>query len=190
MKLTNVAAYLSDDGEASITMSIDLGKVGVVEAVALFQSAIAPHLVMRSADAVVNTMPLPAVTDEQIADLKGKIENKRTRQTRAAVAQPTDQNVGQQELVAASDPTPATTRARPARTSTPIETVTEPAGPAVSDVDLAKAASNAASVIGHVKVLGLLVSLGVASVNDLKGDDQRQAFLDLVKRETALAAVV
>lgn len=83
--------------------------------------------------------------------------------------------------VAEPEPTPEaapTTR----RTRTPAPA----AEPVISDMDLAKAASEAAEIIGVEAVKGIISELGVSTVNQIEGHESRKHFLGLLSLEIKL----
>lgn len=115
-----------------------------------------------------------------VAEAVAKASRRRREIAPAAVVeQPTDQNVGQQELAAASTPVEGRRRRRDVA---PAEVVVVETKPTITDFDLTKAASAAAAIIGANCVKDILGELKAATVNDLVGDD-RQKFIDELNKE-------
>ena len=72
-----------------------------------------------------------------------------------------------------AEPTPA-----PRRTRTPAPE----AEPEITDIELAKAASEAAAVIPLDEVKAMITGMGVATVNQIEGQEKRKDFLDNLRR--------
>ena len=60
------------------------------------------------------------------------------------------------------------------------------AAPEITDMDLAKAASGAAEVLGTQIVKDIIAEMGVKTVNEIEGFEKRQYFLDLLDAEKKL----
>ena len=74
----------------------------------------------------------------------------------------------------AAEPTPAPA---PRRTRTPAPE----AEPEITDIELAKAASEAAAVIPLAEVKALIAAMGVTTVNQIEGQEKRKEFLDVLR---------
>ena len=61
------------------------------------------------------------------------------------------------------------------------------AAPEITDMDLAKAASAAAEVLGTQIVKDIIAEMGVKTVNEIEGFEKRQYFLGLLDAEKKLA---
>ena len=72
----------------------------------------------------------------------------------------------------------------PRRTRAPAPAV----APEITDMDLAKAASAAAEVLGTQIVKDIIAEMGVKTVNEIEGFEKRQYFLGLLDAEKNLAA--
>ena len=72
----------------------------------------------------------------------------------------------------------------PRRTRAPAPAV----APEITDMDLAKAASGAAEVLGTQTVKDIIAEMGVKTVNEIEGFEKRQYFLGLLNAEKNLAA--
>ena len=59
--------------------------------------------------------------------------------------------------------------------------------PEITDMDLAKAASGAAEVLGTQIVKDIIAEMGVKTVNEIEGFEKRQYFLGLLDAEKKLA---
>ena len=70
----------------------------------------------------------------------------------------------------------------PRRTRAPAPAV----APEITDMDLAKAASGAAEVLGTQIVKDIIAEMGVKTVNEIEGFEKRQYFLDLLDAEKKL----
>ena len=72
----------------------------------------------------------------------------------------------------------------PRRTRAPAPAV----APEITDMDLAKAASAAAEVLGTQIVKDIIAEMGVKTVNEIEGFEKRQYFLGLLDAEKELVA--
>lgn len=73
--------------------------------------------------------------------------------------------------------------------TTPVRRTRAPApvvAPEITDMDLAKAASGAAEVLGTQIVKDIIAEMGVKTVNEIEGFEKRQYFLDLLDAEKKL----
>ena len=68
------------------------------------------------------------------------------------------------------------------RTRTPAPV----AEPVISDLDLAKAASETAAIVGVDAVKGIIAEMGVTTVNQIEGFKKREHFLELLKAERGI----
>ena len=99
---------------------------------------------------------------------------RRTRTPKAEAPEPTEPII-EEEII----PAPA-----PRRTRAPAAV----AAPEITDMDLAKAASGAAEVLGTQIVKDIIAEMGVKTVNEIEGFEKRQYFLDLLDAEKKLTA--
>lgn len=94
---------------------------------------------------------------------------KRTRAPKAEAPEP-------------AEPVAEATPARRTRAPAPV------AAPEITDMDLAKAASGAAEVLGTQTVKDIIAEMGVKTVNEIEGLEKRQYFLGLLGAEKKLVA--
>lgn len=86
--------------------------------------------------------------------------------------------------------TPAPVAVEPAAETAPVTRRTRtPAAasePVISDLDLAKAASETAAIVGVDAVKGIIAEMGVTTVNQIEGFKKREHFLGLLKAERGI----
>ena len=115
---------------------------------------------------------VPAKMPEAEVNITGAAPapTRRTRAPKAEAPEPT-------QPVAETIPAPA-----PRRTRAPAPVV----APEITDMDLAKAASGAAEVLGTQTVKDIIAEMGVKTVNEIDGFEKRQYFLKLLDAEKEL----
>lgn len=113
---------------------------------------------------------LAPASDKPEAEVSPAAEPVSTRRTRA-VAPP-----------AAEPAPPAAEPASARRTRAPKPE----AAPVINDMDLAKAASDAAEIVTPATVKEIIAEMGVSTVNQIEGYERRKYFLDLLSAEIAI----
>lgn len=158
------------DGEASIELgfSVPFGVSAelVTEIGRRIEHFLAPFHTPASEPAVPANMPEAEVVTTGVATVVAPA--KRTRAPKAEAPEP-------------AEPVAEITPARRTRASAPV------AAPEITDMDLAKAASGAAEVLGTQIVKDIIAEMGVKTVNEIEGFEKRQYFLGLLDAEKKLA---
>lgn len=108
-------------------------------------------------------------------------ETKPTTRTRTRAVKPVEVTITHEVSAApiAAEVTPAIRRTR---APAPV------AAPEITDMDLAKAASGAAEILGTQIVKDIIAEMGVKTVNEIEGFEKRQYFLKLLDMEKNLVA--
>lgn len=163
------------DGEALIELgfSVPFGVSAelVTEIGRRIEHFLMPLHAPASEPAVPANMPEAEVVTAGVATVVAPA--KRTRTPKAETPEPTEPLI-EEEII----PAPA-----PRRTRAPAPV----AVPEITDMDLAKAASGAAEVLGTQIVKDIIAEMGVKTVNEIEGFEKRQYFLGLLDAEKKLA---
>ena len=164
MKINYIRADHAEDGNTSVSVSFD-ADVSVVDAIA--------YILARFGDAA------PAISPPLVELIQAPVEQvTRTRTRKPAAVVETPASVPATEETASPNAEASGVRRR--------RQVATDAPPAITDADLSKAASHAATIIGTEVVMAVLGDMGVSAVGELK-DDVRKRFLDEIAEEVRLA---
>ena len=171
MKLEYFKMIEKFDDEASIELSFSVpfgvSAELVTEIGRRIEHFLAPFHTPASEPVVPAKMPEAEVVATGVATVIAPA--KRTRAPRVEAPEPTE-------------PAVETTPARRTRAPAPV------AAPEITDMDLAKAASGAAEVLGTQIVKDIIAEMGVKTVNEIEGFEKRQYFLGLLDAEKELVA--